>query len=110
MDTRTRNLLFFLVCIPLRVGIALAASVYAIDYPIASAVLGGLVAVSFMYKAITQDTIGVFGGNAWWAEMRLAHATLYAAFAGMALMGEPASFVPLVLDVAMGVLCALSVE
>jgi hypothetical protein len=107
LNMQSRTLLFYGICIPLRIVIAYLAYIattsknprwklYAL--PLA---LTGLV---FAYLYITNGRLHApeGGGQTWWAQFRLIHALLYIAAAIYVIQGDNKAWVPLVIDVFTG--------
>lgn len=91
-DLRTRNALFFGVCIPLRTALA----VYEPRKPLLRAFAA---VIGYRWLAgLENGDEGMFGGPVWWAEERLHHGLLWAAYA---LSGDARA---LKADVALGLL------
>lgn len=108
-DIHKRMLLFLIGCMGARTGLAYAA--YAagrrpsptwlrvMAVPALAVSLGFFV----IYLAGWRETgPEVFGERIWWNDLRPVHAALYLAFAAMAVRGSPNAWVPLGLDVALG--------
>lgn len=99
MDDEKRKLLFFLVCIPVRLALAFASYKYSTSYPRLSAFLGLLVAIGFARQHFAGDNKGGFGGEVTWN--RLVHASFFLAFAVSSIMKGP-SYAILLANVAYG--------
>lgn len=105
-----RAALFLVGCIGSRAALAYAAHAAASPAAPAWALrvmgLGGL-AISVAFFAIFfmgWRTTGreVFGDKIWWDDLRPVHAGLYLAFAALALRGRRGAWVPLAIDVTVG--------
>lgn len=100
-----RNLLLFLlVCVPLRLLLALRL-VHA-SSPIARTFLVlFLLSTATAWVVRTFPETGFFNGNAFWAPLRPLHAALYTVAAGALATGETgAAEAVLLVDVAVGIL------
>lgn len=113
-SARTRILLFLLVCIPVRVGLAVAAGYWAHldreEDPNANTwrwvltALGFAIGIGFLYNYFRKNHqgVGFFGGPRYWhSEI---HGALYIAFAILVLLRIRIAFVLLVIDVFIGAL------
>jgi hypothetical protein len=101
-----RTLLFFLVCIPLRVAIALLAPL------VVPWVALGLVPPAIGWIALSLGLWvrprGAFG-EAWWAPVRSVHAALYCIAAACAVLApRRAVAIPLLVDACLAVVLAVS--
>lgn len=108
METAGRNLIFWLVCVPLRVGLAVAALLVAhfdpTRLPCLAAVLL-LPATGFAVQAsglTGERQKGAFGGPAWWSDVRAVHAALYFAAAALSFGMSEAAGLVLLADIALG--------
>jgi hypothetical protein len=110
MDVQGRFLLFWLVCVPLRVGLAVGALLVArlapARLPHLAAVLL-LPATGFAVQHLMEaQHKGAFGGPAWWADARAIHAVFYTAAAALSFgIGEAAGLV-LLADIGFGMVLA----
>jgi hypothetical protein len=68
-----RNILFYTVCIPVRLAFAyIQNSKYAMPW------LNIFIGLSFIYQWFTwKGQPGFFGGKLWWNKMRLVHGIMY---------------------------------
>nr|BDC17028.1 hypothetical protein [Sicyoidochytrium minutum DNA virus] len=114
---RTRIILFLLVCIPVRIGLAVAAGYWAyLDKegdPNANTwrwvltALGFAIGIGFLYNYLRKNHhgVGFFGGPRYWhSEI---HGALYLAFAILVLLRIRIAFVVLIIDIFIGVLSVL---
>jgi len=70
-----------------------------------------LPAIGFLYIYLTNSrkTGGeVFGGKIWWNNLRPVHSLLYFIFAYMGINENPNSYIPLLIDVTIGLLAFLN--
>jgi hypothetical protein len=109
MNTSTRNALFWVVCIPVRTSLGVAALLFAeyalwwalyVHAAIASLQLAGLVRAA-LDKTKTR---GGFGGLVWWRELRLVTGLCHAAFVGLAFARVWWAGWMLIIDAASGAL------
>lgn len=93
-----RNILFFAVCIPVRLSFAyLQNSKYALNW------LSLVIGFAFIYQWYNwKGQKGFFGGKLWWNKMRLVHGILY-----ILAYFEPKL---LYLDVLLGLIAKVSAE
>jgi len=102
---RKRLLLFLIGCIGTRTALALLVKNIPSDYlPILG--LGGLaISIGFMYFYLsgTRKTgPETFGDQIWWNKLRPIHASLYLLFAILAFQRSKYAWLPLFLDVLLG--------
>jgi hypothetical protein len=102
-----RVLLFFGVCIVVRVGLALAAKVVGRSGPLASTLMGivGLaVGIRFimLYSRRGPQTSAIFKDKAWWHNLRLVHGLMYILFGILAISNYKAAWVVLLADALLG--------
>lgn len=107
-----RILLFWLVCIPVRCGVAVAAwfaarGSPAIRYACATALAA--IAAGFGYQIYKKPTHGGFGGVVWWEHLRLVHVVLFALASATLFVGDPcrSASVLLSFDALIGVISGL---
>lgn len=98
-------LLFLLVCIPLRIVLAVIAKVLPVYYlPIIGIpflIFG--IGTLYLYLTGTRTTGGgAFGGVLWWKDMRPIHGILYLSFAILAFLRYPYAWILLAVDVLVG--------
>lgn len=107
MDTR-RLVLFLVGCIGTRTALAYAASRASAEWLRVMGVVGLCIGLAFwgLYvfglRTTGAEVDGGRGGRVWWNGLRPVHGTLYLAFAAMALRGHPSAWVPLAIDVGVG--------
>lgn len=99
----TLTTLFWAVCIPARALLA-SVAIYAETKRkrLLQLVLAGVVlvmAMGFVYNHLQDKTIGFFQGVAWWAPVRLLHASLLLAYAVLTTLNLRGASGFLVLDV-----------
>ena len=93
--------LFLCVCIPVRLAIALVTSLFHATG--AACIPYFAVGVGFMWTAVHRPPRGLFGGEAWWANLRAFHAALWVSAGGCVLLNVCyAASILLVLDVGVG--------
>lgn len=105
-----RTLVFWGVCLPVRVtfaiGIDVVLSVYPRSTPFVMVVLFAA-ATGFTRNAIVGRDVGFFSGRAWWHRARGVHAALFALSAALCAVYPSAVKVVLLSDVLVGALLAL---
>jgi len=101
MNASLRIFLFLCVCIPVRLVIALLTSM--LEAHGAACVPYFLVGVGFMWTAVHKPPRGLFGGDAWWANLRSFHAAVWLT-AGVCVLLNVfyAASILLVVDVCVG--------
>lgn len=109
-DTQKRFALFLPLCIGSRALLAYLA--YKLDpkYLPWMAVIALIIAVGFIriyFFAPRNTGPEVFGGKIWWNDYRLVHAINYLAFAVLAFQKKSYSWVPLAIDVVLGLVLFL---
>lgn len=101
-----RFLLFLLVCIPLRALIVYLAATrhdLLVRHRLVVAALALMVGCGFMYiYASGVRPTGAFGRPAWWNSMRPVHGFLYLYCTYLVLRRDPNAYLPLLLDVTLG--------
>jgi hypothetical protein len=104
-DGYSRFLLHVFVCIPFRAScVFIVYSLYRLGV---ENMLRGLAVVplcqSFVWLRLfvfPENSLGQFGGRAWWARHRIIHSAFYLATAFVAVLAPKRAFVPLLFDVA----------
>jgi hypothetical protein len=103
------TLLFLFACIPVRIIIALMPLYFDSSYlPYYGSILL-LPALGFLYLYFNNLRLNApeGGGNTWWAEYRIIHGMLYLTAAIYALQEKKLVWVPLTIDVALGIVLFL---
>mgnify|MGYP001167723949 FL=1 len=102
-----RFLAFLLLCIPVRIGFVFIAKKVDIKYLPYLGYLAILPAIGFAYIYIfgKRKTGGeTFGQKIWWNNLRPLHSILYFIFAYLALKKSNNAYIPLLLDVIIGLI------
>tara|TARA_Y100001936_G_scaffold114996_1_gene112679 strand:+ start:2521 stop:2895 length:375 start_codon:yes stop_codon:yes gene_type:complete len=102
-----RFLAFLLLCIPVRIGFVVIAKKVDKKYLPYLGYLAILPAIGFAYIYISgkRKTGGeTFGQKIWWNNLRPLHSTLYFIFAYLALKKNNNAYIPLLLDVIIGLI------
>ena len=102
-----RFLAFLLLCIPVRIGFVFIAKKVDIKYLPYLGYLAILPAIGFAYIYIfgKRKTGGeTFGQKIWWNNLRPFHSILYFIFAYLALKKSNNAYIPLLLDVIIGLI------
>lgn len=97
--------LFLLGCIPARILYAYLAARATPEQLKLLAIPALAIALGFFYLFIydlRKEAGETFGGKMWWNDLRPVHGGLYLAFAVMALKQDPNAYIPLLLDVIIG--------
>ena len=102
-----RFLAFLLLCIPVRIGFVVIAKKVDKKYLPYLGYLAILPAIGFAYIYIfgKRKTGGeTFGQKIWWNNLRPLHSILYFIFAYLALKKSNNAYIPLLLDVIIGLI------
>ena len=102
-----RFLTFLLICIPTRTAIALIPKYVNINYLPFLGYLALLPAIGFAYIFIfgKRKTVGeTFGQKIWWNYLRPVHAFLYLSFGILAIQKNNNAYIPLLIDVIIGLI------
>jgi hypothetical protein len=98
LSKNQRMVLFFGVCIPVRLLFVLIAKKSKNN--VLTALIAFMISLGFMYQFNYIPTKpGVFGGKPWWNRMRVFHATTYLCYAIFSLTGYEHAWKFLGLDV-----------
>jgi hypothetical protein len=106
-----RYLLFLIGCIGLRTGLVVVAKNINKQYLPYASIPALLIGFGFLYIYFTgsRKTGGeVFGEKIWWNDIRPVHATLYLTFAYLAFVKSNVAYVPLLIDVIIGLTAFLN--
>ena len=98
---------FLLLCIPARIGIALASQYVPDKYLKAYGTLLLLIGLSFIYLFITNKRLDSpeAGGKTWWAQFRIIIGALYIIAAIYTFQGKRnLIWIPLAIDIVFGVI------
>ena len=100
----TRIKLFFLICLPVRIGLVLLAYIIPLKYLQIMGYITLVVSVRFAYlfKNYKSGDKGGFGGNLWWNNMRLVHSITYLIFSLMAIRKSRKAYLLLIADIIIG--------
>lgn len=105
MNDLTRKILYFGVCIPLRLLLPYIIYKYLNEknYKYMS-YLTGTIAIGFLYLYFSNKRLnaGEGGGKTWWYKLRLIHGLLYLATTIYLIQKEKIAYLSLVLDVLVG--------
>ena len=96
-----RTLLFWCICFPFRTLFFTRALALGQIWPKYLVLLGGVTLIQsygFVSNFASNVQVGGFGGDAWWARVRLLHASLYFSFALTALMQRRWAWIFLAMD------------
>ena len=106
-----RFLLFLIGCIGTRSLLVYLAKVINKEYLPYMGLILLMPAVGFLYIYLTnsrQTGAEVFGKKIWWNKLRPVHAVLYILFAVLAIKKEPYAYIPLLVDVLIGLIAFLT--
>lgn len=110
-NIQKRFLLFILGCVPARYYLIHLAKTLPANYVYYMGWLALLPAFGFMYLYLTgsrKTGAEVMGDRIWWNSLRPVHAFLYLYFAYKAIMRHSDAYVPLSVDLEVGVISFLS--
>ena len=103
-----RFLLFFTVCVSIRLSFVLIAKKVTPKYLPWLGLLGLIPVLGFSYRVfISPRNKGIFGTKAWWAPLRIVHAFNYLVFSILAFKKNKYAYVPLLFDIILGVFAFL---
>tara|TARA_B110000285_G_scaffold108130_1_gene122835 strand:- start:1279 stop:1626 length:348 start_codon:yes stop_codon:yes gene_type:complete len=104
-----RYISFLLLCIPLRIILAIIPLYLDKKYLQFYGMLISLVMINFFYLYFNNLRLNApeGGGTTWWADFRLLHASLYMCAVIYALQRKRTAWVPLVIDVIVGLILFL---
>lgn len=100
------NYLFFSVCIPIRLLLVYLASTLNKNNLRFLGILLLVIALGFLYLYFANKRLNAAeatGGVTWWSEYRLIHGLLYLCAAIYAFQGKNTAWIPLLIDVGLGV-------
>ena len=103
-NIKTRIILFLGVCIVLRLGFVFIAKYVKSDYLPYLGLLALVPVIGFITFYFRETKKGAFGGKTWWKDLRPVHASLYILFSLLALKKNKYSWVPLLVDVIIGLI------
>tara|TARA_R110002111_G_scaffold86951_7_gene136201 strand:+ start:966 stop:1310 length:345 start_codon:yes stop_codon:yes gene_type:complete len=98
-------LLFFLLCIPARLLLAYLSTRLSKEHLKMFGVILLLISLAFFYLYFTNSRLDAqesSTGKTWWAPYRAIHASLYLVASIYALQGKQLAWIPLVIDVVVG--------
>ena len=104
-----RFLLFFTVCVGIRLSFVFIAKKINSKYLHFLGLLGLIPVFAFSYRVfISPRNKGIFGTKAWWAPLRIVHAFNYLVFSILAFNKNNYAYVPLLFDIILGIVAFLS--
>ena len=105
MNKIIRLILFFFLCIPLRLIMAYLPQVIPNKYLPYYSIIVGFMAIGFMYRAITNTRLTALegGGVTWWASYRFIHGMLLLTACIYLIRKDRKASIPLLLDVMVGI-------
>lgn len=105
MSTTKLVLLYLLVCIPVRIGIAIGAKYIPVNYLPLASIVAFITSFLWLWKFFNNKqgkSKGAFGQIVWWNNMRMVHALIWIAFGILALFKNKYAYLLLLLDVFVG--------
>jgi len=106
-EIQTRFIAFLLLCIPIRASFVIISKNINKTYLPYLGYLALLPALGFAYIFIfgkRKTGLETMGGKIWWNNIRPIHSILYFIFAYMAIIKSDKAYVPLLIDVIIGLL------
>ena len=100
------NYLFFGVCIPIRLLLVYLASILNKNNLRFFGIFLLVIALGFLYLYFANKRLNAAeatGGVTWWSEYRRLHGLLYLCAAIYAFQGKNTAWIPLLIDVGLGV-------
>jgi len=99
-------MLFWIACIPSRIVLALLPLYLAHDLLKPLGFVLAVIATTFLVLWTFNLRLTAFEaqGPTWWHEWRLVHGLIYAVAAGLLVSGHRSAWIPLLLDVGVGLL------
>ena len=108
MDAGDRTNLFWKGCIPLRIGLVVAALHVPVVIATLLAAMGA--GMMYLYASNTRQEAREGGGNTWWNDLRPYHGSLLLLGGVLAFQEHPYAYVPVALDVAFGIYAWLNIR
>ena len=107
IDADLRFYLFWCVCVPLRAAIA-AAAFFKPEWVRWMSVPAVAIGLSFFWQFATQSPLEYSEDwEQWWNGLRPVHGALYLLFAYLAWKAPSSAWIPLAVDVSLGVVASL---
>ena len=105
MNSIVRLLLFFFLCIPLRLLLAYIPQVLPKPYFFVFGVMIGLMGLGFLYHAFANSRLQApeGGGRTWWASYRFIHGMLFMTALIYLIKKDRRASIPLLIDVILGI-------
>ena len=105
-----RIVLFLFGCMTVRFGLVYLANKMPTKYLPYMGYIGLLPAIGFAYIYLTDSRktgAEVFGDKIWWNDLRPIHSMLYFIFAYLAINASNQAYIPLLIDVVIGLVAFL---
>jgi hypothetical protein len=105
MNNLNRKILYFGVCIPIRLIIPYIIYRYLNEKNFKNmSYLTGTIAIGFLYLYFSNRRLnaGEGGGKTWWHKLRLIHGLLYLTTTIYLIQKEKIAYLPLLLDILVG--------
>ena len=109
-DITKRNLLFLVGCIGTRSLFVYLAKTINVKHLQWMGWISLIPAIGFLYiwwNGLRKTGPEVMGERIWWNDLRPVHATLYLIFAYMAINKQEKAYIPLLIDVSLGLIAFL---
>lgn len=109
LSIETRYIYFLLLCIPLRIILAIIPFYLDKKYFHFYGIFLSLIMISFFYLYFNNLRLNASegGGTTWWADFRLIHASLYMCACIYAFQRKRIAWVPMIIDVLLGIVLFL---
>jgi hypothetical protein len=100
------SLKFLMICIPLRISLAIGLLYLPEKYTPLVGILSALIGLMFLIKFLlyTEKQVGAFGQNVWWNNNRFIHSILLFLLAYLIYRKDPIYKFILFFDVSIGIL------
>jgi len=100
---------FWMICIPLRIALAIGLFYLPEKYTPIVGVLSVLIGLGFLIQFFryTEDQVGAFGQKVWWNKNRFIHSLLWILLAYLIYVKDSKYKIVLFVDVAIGMLLKL---
>ena len=109
LSLKSRHIYFLLGCIPTRIILAIIPIYLDKKYLQLYGIVLSLIMISFFYLYFNNLRLNApeGGGNTWWADFRLMHATLYMCAVIYLIQRNRIAWIPLMIDVLLGLILFL---
>lgn len=105
LSEENRKLYFLLLCIPIRIILAIIPIYLNKEYLPYFGLIIGIMGINMLYLYFNNLRLNAFegGGKTWWANYRLLHGALYIVAAIYAYQQNYIAWIPLFIDACLGI-------